>query len=166
METRGRPSKFSQEIADLVCERMAKGETLRSVCREIQKEDPGFPDCTTIRSWALNDINGFYQQYAQAREMGLDAMAEDLLDYAATPSENAETIIRPSGVQITRKDAIDRSRLVVDTKKWYLSKIAPKKWGEQMRMYVERDKKAKEMTEEELLAALEKVRSKKKTPGT
>ncbi len=60
----GRPSTYSQEIADEVCRRLAGGESLRAICR-----DEGIPDESTVRLWALDDRDGFAAQYARAREV-------------------------------------------------------------------------------------------------
>jgi Bacteriophage Sf6, terminase small subunit-like len=68
---RGRPSIFSPELADRLCERLADGETLRAICR-----DEGMPDERTVRRWALDDLEGFSTQYARAREIGYQGMAD------------------------------------------------------------------------------------------
>ena len=62
---RGRPSIFSRELADRLCERLADSETLRAICR-----DEGMPDERTVRRWALDDVGGFAGHYAKAREIG------------------------------------------------------------------------------------------------
>ena len=73
----GRPSTYSQEIADEVCRRLAGGESLRAICR-----DEGIPDESTVRLWALDDREGFAAQYARAREVQFLAIADELLEIA------------------------------------------------------------------------------------
>ena len=73
----GRPSTYSQEIADEVCRRLAGGESLRAICR-----DEGIPDELTVRLWALDDREGFATQYARAREVQYLAIADELLEIA------------------------------------------------------------------------------------
>ena len=58
-------SSFTQEMADIICERIAKGESLRKIC--LDKDTPSH---TTILKW-LRDIDGFASQYARARETTL-----------------------------------------------------------------------------------------------
>ena len=58
----GRPDSFSQQTADLICERLADGESLRSICRS---ED--MPGRTTVFKW-LRELPAFADQYARARE--------------------------------------------------------------------------------------------------
>ena len=67
---RGRPSIFSPELAALLCERLAGGETLRAICR-----DADMPDERTVRRWALDDVEGFAGHYARAREIGYQDIA-------------------------------------------------------------------------------------------
>lgn len=45
------------------------------------------------------------------------------------------------GVEITTLDAVDRSRLTVDSLKWYLCKLAPKKYGDKVAAEVSMQKK-------------------------
>src|SRR4051812_2164281 len=61
----GRPSTYTAELAATICARLATGETLRAVCR-----DDGMPSESTVRTWALDDREGFSAHYARAREIG------------------------------------------------------------------------------------------------
>lgn len=103
----GRPSIYTEELASRICERLATGESLRKIC-----EDPEMPARSTVRAWAL-DNKAFSDQYARAREIGWTDIAEDLLDIADDQQGD------PS-----------RDRLRVDTRKWLLSKMLPKVYGE------------------------------------
>jgi hypothetical protein len=126
---RGRPTVYTQELADAICARLAKGETLKSICR-----DEGIPDDRTVRTWALNDYHGFYPQYATARQLGLDAMADQLLEIADDASR--DYTLDSQGNLIVNGEHINRSRLRVDVRKWYLSKLAPKRYGEKIDLNV------------------------------
>lgn len=106
---RGRPSRYSTKIAQEICEELAAGKSLRSICR-----DDRFPHESTVRLWAVEDREGFSTQYARARDIGYQCMAEELLDIAdGTDGEDA-----------------NRDRLRVDTRKWFLSKALPKLYGD------------------------------------
>lgn len=80
------------------------------------------PDRSTVVRWALAD-ESFYNHYAAARDIGLDIMADDTLEIS---DENPGTI--PGGGKDSA--AVAHQRLRVDTRKWYLSKLAPKRYGE------------------------------------
>ena len=126
---RGRPTIYTRELADKICERLSKGETLKSICR-----DKGMPDDRTVRIWALNDYQGFYPRYATARQLGLDAMADQLLEIADDGS--GDITYDAQGNRLVNGEHINRSRLRVNTRKWYLSKLAPKRYGEKVDLNV------------------------------
>lgn len=106
----GRPTHYNQDIADKICAELQKGQGLRRVCRE----NKDFPPESTVRQW-VKDRPEFYAQYTSAREIGYEAMADELLDIA-----DGETT----------DSAADRDRLRLDTRKWLLSKCLPKIYGE------------------------------------
>jgi hypothetical protein len=118
----GRPSTFAQDIADAICLRLAEGETLRQICRS-----EGMPPESTVRQWVIDQAE-FAAQYAKARDLGLDAMADALFEIADDGTN--DTNVDEDGNVFTNHDVIARSRLRVDTRKWYLSKLAPKRYGD------------------------------------
>jgi hypothetical protein len=123
----GRPTSYTPEIAAIICQRIALGESLRSICR-----DEGMPPAPTVCEWAISNRQGFSEQYAQAREIGLDLMAMETIEIADTPQIGEKRKIDADGkVEVTTGDMIEHRRLRVDTRKWYLSKLAPKRYGEQ-----------------------------------
>lgn len=79
----------------------------------------------------MNDLNGFFTHYARARDMGLDAMADELLDIADEGTNDWMSRNDPDnpGYSLNGEHS-SRSRLRVDTRKWYLSKLAPKRYGD------------------------------------
>lgn len=124
----GRPSTFNQEIVDLICERIADGESLRSICR-----DESMPSTSSIFKW-LNEHESFSNQYARAREAQADTMADEILDIA---DEKAfDSIEGENGSLKANQEWIARSRLRVDARKWLASKMAPKKYGEKLQSEV------------------------------
>lgn len=121
----GRLSDFTPETAALICERMAKGESLRSICR-----DDGMPAESTVRLWAVDDREGFAAQYARAREAQMDALAEDILDIADDSRNDIR--VDQDGKEVVDHELVQRSRLRVDSRKWLMSKIAPKRYGDKI----------------------------------
>jgi hypothetical protein len=108
----GRPSAYSDELADRILERMARGETLRAICNES-----GMPSASTVRLWSINDEPpGFSARYARAREFQADAIAEEALEIADTSDDPA------------------KARLQVDTRKWLASKINPAKFADRQQL--------------------------------
>jgi hypothetical protein len=125
--TRGRPSTFTQDIADRICERLADGETLRAICR-----DDDMPDERTVRRWALDDVEGFSPQYARAREIGYHSLFDQMLEIADTPQHGVTTKESEKGTEIRTGDMIEHRRLRVDTRKWMLAKALPKVYGDKL----------------------------------
>lgn len=122
----GRPSVYAKEIADEICERLATGESLRRICRDVR-----MPGESTVRSWVISDIDGFAAQYARSRDLGLDAMADEILDIA-DDGTNDWAGHGEGQPETLNTDHIQRSRLRVDSRKWYLSKLAPKRYGDKV----------------------------------
>lgn len=119
-----RPSDYSQATADAICARLADGESLRAICR-----DEGMPDKSTVFRWlAAHDT--FRDQYAHARELQAEEMFEDLLDIADDGTR--DTYTDSEGRERTDTDVIARSKLRVDTRKWMLARMSPKKYGDRV----------------------------------
>lgn len=105
----GRPSVYTPELADDICARIEAGESVRAIGR-----DPDMPDAATIFRWASIDHEGFYEQYVRAKEIGAENNADEMEELAMT------------------MDDVQRAKLVIDTRKWVMSKKLPKKYGDRI----------------------------------
>lgn len=123
---RGRPTKYTPEIASEICQRLADGMTLREVCR-----GDDMPAESTVRLWAIEDREGFSAQYERSREIGYHAMADELLEIADDGRNDWMERSAEEGVQVNAEN-LQRSRLRVDTRKWLLSKALPKLYGDKL----------------------------------
>lgn len=121
----GRPSEFTQEKADAICERIADGESLRSICK-----DEGMPSRMTVFRWLADPERvAFRDQYARAREEQAEFYAESIIEIA--DEKEVEATYQGEDVRLDlSSSAIARNRLRVDARKWYASKLAPKKYGD------------------------------------
>jgi hypothetical protein len=108
---------YTREIADEVLARMAEGESVRAICRS-----PGMPSEGTIRGWAREDRDGFAARYRLARELQLDYWADEIIDLA----DHGEL------------DPRDR-QIRIDTRKWLMSKLGPRRYGERLLVAGESD---------------------------
>ena len=124
---RGRPTLYTPEIAVEICERLATGESLRSVCR-----DDRYPHEATVRLWAMNDVDGFSTRYAIARDLGADAIADEIIEISDDGTNDWMDRQRPDGSteRVVDHEHVNRSRLRVDSRKWLLSKLVPKRYGD------------------------------------
>lgn len=113
-----RPTKYNIKLGTKICERIAKGESVRKIVK-----DPKMPSSSMIFRWLLDeDKEMFREQYEQARNIQAELMFEELLDIADTDKDT------------------NKARLRVDTRKWYLSKVLPKKFGERLTAVTEDQK--------------------------
>lgn len=117
---KGRPTKYTAQIAQYICDEMAKGRSLRDICREEKAPTEG-----TVRGWVIDDREGFSSQYARARQLQIAALEEDLLEIADVQPGMTESGATDSGY-------VAHQKLKIDTRKWLMSKIAPKKYGEKL----------------------------------
>ena len=124
----GRPSEYSQDKADAICELLAMGYSLRTVCSE-----DSMPSAATVFKW-MREHDEFLKQYEKAKQESTDAMAEDLLDIADDGTNDWITKTNKDGseYEAVNAEVIARSRLRVDTRKWLMSKMKPKKYGEKL----------------------------------
>lgn len=109
---RGRPSDYLPEVADDICSLLMTGESLRSICKRT-----GMPSLSTVTLW-LTKHEEFSVQYARAREIQAEVLAEDAMNIADAAVEEAA--------------AVAKARLQVDARKWYAGKVAPKKYGDRV----------------------------------
>lgn len=123
----GRPSKYTADLAGEICARIADGQSLREVCR-----DEEMPAKSTVMLW-LRDKEGFSDQYAQACEARADYWADEILEIADDATN--DWMMRKSGddeIEVANHEHVSRSKLRVDARKWLMSKMAPKKYGDKV----------------------------------
>lgn len=123
----GRPSDYTQELANTICSRLAEGMSLRTVCNAEE-----MPDKSTVFRW-LETNKEFRDQYARAKEESADALVEEILDIADDGSNDWMEVHKGEQVSwIENGEALGRSRLRVDARKWVASKLKAKKYGDKL----------------------------------
>jgi hypothetical protein len=129
----GRPSDFTQATADIICTRLAAGESLRGICRSDD-----MPDASTVFRWLAtkSDVYAtFQEQYARARDIQADALVDEILEISDDATNDWMVRNGKDGEGSTyalNGEHVQRSRLRVDSRKWFASKVAPKKYGEKV----------------------------------
>ena len=111
MSNVGRPSLYSNELVDQICEWISEGKSLRSFCR-IE----GNPGLQTVLDW-LNDDDKLYfrSKYARAREIQAEVMADELLEIADDT--------KPDQLKLAH------DKMKIETRQWIAAKLLPKKYG-------------------------------------
>jgi hypothetical protein len=125
------PSSYTAYVADFILEKLAEGVSLREICREHEIT----PDESTVRKWALDDVQGFAARYTRAREIGYHSMADEIFDIADDGRNDwMDRHNERTGQtdQVPNQEHMNRSRLRVDTRKWFLSKVLPKIYGDKI----------------------------------
>jgi hypothetical protein len=125
----GRPSAYTPELGLLIAQRLAAGEPLKTICW-----DGGIPAESTVRGWALDDEHPFSALYARARAVGFHTIADEIILISDDASRDWEVRRNANGEPYTalNSDAVARSRLMVDSRKWMLSKMLPKLYGDKL----------------------------------
>ncbi len=127
-------SGFTQEIADLICERIADGASLRKIC----EEDDTLPSMRTIMRWLARDEHEeFRRQYARAQDERADLYFEETIELSANCSQDHH--------------AVAKARLQVDTRKWVCARMNPKKYSDRINI----DAKVQVVSHEQALDELE-----------
>ena len=108
----GRPSDYTPELAERICNLLMEGQSLRSICK-----GDDFPHIATVLAW-LHRHEEFHEQYVRAREIQAEVMAEDILMLADGSTEEAGSVAK--------------ARLQVDARKWYASKVATRRFGDKV----------------------------------
>ncbi len=83
------------------------------------------PSRPTVYEWIDRDIEGFADRYARARDLGLDVVADEVMAIVDAPVGSTDNGATDSG-------AVADKRLRFDARRWYLSKLAPKRYGERL----------------------------------
>jgi hypothetical protein len=122
---RGRPSDYSAEIADTICDRLAGGESLRAICA-----DAGMPNRATVSRW-LARYEEFRGLYGFARECQAECLVDEILKIARDSRRDYVEKRLPDGkvVRVVDHENIARSRLRINALKWIVARMAPRKYG-------------------------------------
>lgn len=122
---RGRPSSYTQEIADEICERIAEGETLSAICM-----DEHIPNRATIGRWLIADLEGFSRQYARARELQGDVEFDQMRDIA--DESGGDVYIDAEGNPRIDGEAIQRAKLRIETRRWRAERLNRRVYGQKV----------------------------------
>jgi hypothetical protein len=104
----GRPTKYSPEWAEGFCALIAEGQSVVEICAK-----PDMPSQQSVYTW-LRDNEDFLERYARAREAQADKYFQEIVEIAdaATP------------------ETVNVARLRVDSRKFTVARLAPKKYGD------------------------------------
>lgn len=120
-------TSYTDEMADIICERIADGESLKAIC-----EDEAMPSKATVFKW-LSQQPAFVDKYARAREAQADALFDDILSIADDGRNDwMERRGEEDAGWVANGENIRRAQLRIDARKWMAGKLRPKKYGEKL----------------------------------
>lgn len=126
-----RPTKYNKKVADKICKLIATTNMgLVKICK-----DKDMPSTVTVYAWLKNEKHKeFLNNYVRARETQQELLAEEILDIADNTEDDIIELNMNDGTvsEKVNHENIHRSRLRVDTRKWLLSKLNPKKYGDRI----------------------------------
>ena len=114
----GRPTVYTEEIALRVCDLIRQGVSVNQMCKQYDD----LPDASTIHLWVFEDRQGFSQKYADAKTIGAEIEVDEMEEIARNEKD------------------VQRAKLIIDTRKWSLSKRMPKKYGDRIQQDVSVEK--------------------------
>ncbi|WP_286707975.1 hypothetical protein [Psychrobacter sp. UBA2514] len=142
----GRPTIYSEELAQVICESLMVGMSLRKIC-----ELDGMPAISTVMQWLASGKDGFMEQYAHARQVQAEYLLDELIDIADDSADDYEIV---NGEERLNQEHIQRAKLRIDTRKWNIEKLAPKRYGSKQQIESNVNLSVSNLTDDELDAQI------------
>ena len=133
----GQPTIYTPTLRAELCQRLASGRTLRSVCR-----DEDMPHRRTVEEWMIDFdneenkgkpwiIDDFMSHYMRARRIQADNVHDECIDIADDGTNDFVEMALKGGKTrvIFDKEHVNRSRLRIDTRLSWLQNTAPRIYG-------------------------------------
>lgn len=138
----GRPHGYTEEKALEICELVADGQSINKISKM-----PDMPARSTILKW-FRDVPEFSDMYMRAKEIGFEVLADEIIDIADA-AENVKT------------EELRRHQLMIETRKWLLAKLQPRKYGERVTQEIVGNREEApvqvEVTKEEIARIVQEV---------
>lgn len=109
----GRPSTYTEEMGNRICDKLTEGISLRKLCASDK-----YPAASTVFVW-LDRNPSFAERYTRAREAATEDMLEEIFEIADNPALDVQD-----------------KRVRIDTRKWAMGKLKPKRYGEKQTLDV------------------------------
>lgn len=119
----GRPSIYTEEIVDTICERLCLGESLRSILK-----DDDLPSMPTVMRWLMNKPE-FESKYIRARRMQAEVWADEMIDIADdSTNDYMKRKGKEEGIEVNQEN-LQRSKMRLEQRRWFAEKLLPKIYG-------------------------------------
>ena len=133
---KGRPTEYTEEIGDTICERIADGERLRTICA-----DAGMPDEATVLGW-VSSHDEFREGYELAHEFAVEALLDETLDIVDDPGGYLVERVGANGkvVVVWDRKQLPRCVLRADVRMWVVDQLPPLKLEERLERIAQQDR--------------------------
>jgi len=122
---------YTDAIARKICERLMNCETLKAI-----SADPRMPSKASIIRWLADPrLTEFREMYYYARRVAAEIHVDEIFEIADDGSHDWKPRYDKDGELIDYvpdQEAIQRSRVRIDTRKWYASKMVPRIYGDKV----------------------------------
>jgi hypothetical protein len=131
---KGSGSKYTEELADRICDLVSNGVNLRKVCRI-----DGMPSWRTVYDWVVAHPE-FATRLARARELGYDSLAEEALEISNTPHLGQKKVYssgagdEEDSMTVTEDDMLGHRKLQIETRLKLLAVWDPKRYGNKVQL--------------------------------
>lgn len=119
---RARPA-YDKGAVDRILLAVSQGQSLRTAAAE-NNTDPG-----TFCGWVVDDLDGIAARYKRAQMIRAHILADECIEIA---DDRSKDFSLEEGRLVVDFDHINRARLRLDTRKWYLSKVLVKIYGDKL----------------------------------
>jgi hypothetical protein len=125
---KGRPTEYTDEIGETICDRIVDGESLRTICA-----DAGMPDEATVLGW-VSSHREFRDQYEIAREFPVQALLDETIEIIDDPSGYLVERVQANGkvAVVWDRKQLPRCRLRMDVRMWVVDQLPPLKLEERL----------------------------------
>jgi len=138
-----RPTEYTEEIGETICDRIVDGESLRTICA-----DAGMPDEATVLGW-VSSHGKFRDQYEIARDFAVEALLDETIEIIDDFSGYLVERVQANGrvVVVWDRKQLPRCRLRGDVRMWVVDQLPPLKFEERLeRIEAQQDRDPDEAT--------------------
>jgi len=151
--------KEKTDTFNFICKEIESGKSLR----EVLRDNDNMPSTQTLYKW-IDSESDKSKQYARACELRADIIFDEMIEIADDGRNDFMTKDIGDGieVQVLNSEHIQRSRLRIDARKWILSKMNPKKFGDKTDITTngkEINIGYKDWTDEQINAEIERLKN-------
>lgn len=148
----GRPSTYSKEIADRICNELSEGASLVAICGAADMPHP-----STVYDW-LKSNPEFADNYTHARETQAERYAAEIIEIADSTQEGEKRVVKGDGtVEIHRGDMTEHRKMRIDARKWTAAKLKPKVYGDRQQIDLTGTLVVTDMSDDDLMAELSQL---------